>query len=191
MDAVLLTEAPCLLSQQDLDLPESLKALYKTVWEIKQRVLVDMAADRGAYIDQSQSFNVHMSDPNFGKLTSLHFYGWKVIPCCSLHTSPSLLCVPQSPHWGCQALRYLQTLCVQMLWLLWYVTCAAVVFQCTETSSACGHFCMDPYVLSGSIAVDCSCVRRCDVHRLLVISALPTQLLTIHSISNLGNIAIQ
>lgn len=63
---------------QDLELPDSLKALYKTVWEIKQRVLVDMAADRGAYIDQSQSFNVHMSDPNFGKLTSLHFYGWKV-----------------------------------------------------------------------------------------------------------------
>ena len=63
---------------QDLELPESLKALYKTVWEIKQRILVDMAADRGAYIDQSQSFNVHMSDPNFGKLTSLHFYGWKV-----------------------------------------------------------------------------------------------------------------
>jgi ribonucleotide reductase alpha subunit len=55
----------------------TLKALYKTVWEIKQRVLVDMAADRGAYIDQSQSFNVHMSDPNFGKLTSLHFYTWK------------------------------------------------------------------------------------------------------------------
>lgn len=55
----------------------TLKALYKTVWEIKQRVLVDMAADRGAYIDQSQSFNVHMSDPNYGKLTSLHFYTWK------------------------------------------------------------------------------------------------------------------
>ena len=66
---------PCI---QDLELPESLKGLYKTVWEIKQRALVDMAADRGAYIDQSQSFNVHMSDPNFGKLTSLHFYGWKV-----------------------------------------------------------------------------------------------------------------
>ena len=65
-------------SLQDLELPENLKALYKTVWEIKQRALVDMAADRGAYIDQSQSFNVHMSDPNFGKLTSLHFYGWKV-----------------------------------------------------------------------------------------------------------------
>ncbi|KAK9798912.1 hypothetical protein WJX73_008698, partial [Symbiochloris irregularis] len=61
----------------DLDMPAELKALYKTVWEIKQRVLVDMAADRGAFIDQSQSFNVHMSDPNFGKLTSLHFYAWK------------------------------------------------------------------------------------------------------------------
>lgn len=60
-----------------LDIPEKLKALYKTVWEIKQRALVDMAADRGAYIDQSQSFNVHMSDANFGKLTSLHFYAWK------------------------------------------------------------------------------------------------------------------
>ncbi|KAG1661396.1 hypothetical protein FOA52_005689 [Chlamydomonas sp. UWO 241] len=64
-------------SVQDLDMPEELKGLYKTVWEIKQRVLVDMAADRGAYIDQSQSFNVFMPDPNFGKLTSLHFYAWK------------------------------------------------------------------------------------------------------------------
>ena len=58
------------------------------MWEIKQRVLVDMAADRGAFIDQSQSFNVHMADPNFGKLTSLHFYAWRVSrplqPCCSL-----------------------------------------------------------------------------------------------------------
>jgi ribonucleoside-diphosphate reductase subunit M1 len=57
--------------------PAELKELYKTVWEIKQRVLVDMAADRGAYIDQSQSFNVHISDPNFGKLTSLHFHAWR------------------------------------------------------------------------------------------------------------------
>lgn len=48
------------------------------MWELKQRKLVDMAADRGAFIDQSQSFNVHMSDPNFGKLTSLHFHAWKV-----------------------------------------------------------------------------------------------------------------
>lgn len=48
------------------------------------QILVDMAADRGAFIDQSQSFNVHMSDVNFGKLTSLHFYAWKVraASCC-------------------------------------------------------------------------------------------------------------
>lgn len=65
-------------SVQELDIPDNLKDLYKTVWEIKQRVLVDMAADRGAFIDQSQSFNVHMSDPNFGKLTSLHFHAWKM-----------------------------------------------------------------------------------------------------------------
>ncbi|ABO93658.1 predicted protein [Ostreococcus lucimarinus CCE9901] len=64
-------------SVADLEIPENLKAIYKTVWEIKQRILVDMAADRGAFIDQSQSFNVHMSDPNSGKLTSLHFYAWK------------------------------------------------------------------------------------------------------------------
>ena len=64
-------------SVQELDIPMSLKSLYKTVWEIKQRVIIDMAADRGAFIDQSQSLNVHMSDPNFGKLTSLHFYAWK------------------------------------------------------------------------------------------------------------------
>ncbi len=64
-------------SVADIDIPDNLKALYKTVWEIKQRVLVDMAADRGAFIDQSQSFNVFMPDPNFGKLTSLHFYAWK------------------------------------------------------------------------------------------------------------------
>jgi ribonucleoside-diphosphate reductase subunit M1 len=64
-------------SVQGLDIPDHLKAIYKTVWEIKQRVLVDMAADRGAFIDQSQSFNVHMSDANSGKLTSLHFYAWK------------------------------------------------------------------------------------------------------------------
>ncbi len=54
------------------------------MWELKQRTLVDMAADRGAFIDQSQSFNVHMSDPNFGKLTSLHFYAWKVNTCAWL-----------------------------------------------------------------------------------------------------------
>ncbi|KAL5992766.1 ribonucleotide-diphosphate reductase subunit rnr1 [Asimina triloba] len=48
----------------------------RTVWEIKQRTLVDMAVDRGCYIDQSQSLNIHMNQPDFGKLTSLHFYAW-------------------------------------------------------------------------------------------------------------------
>ncbi|XP_028404847.1 ribonucleoside-diphosphate reductase large subunit-like [Dendronephthya gigantea] len=65
-------------SVQDIDgIPDDLKRLYKTVWEISQKRLIDMAADRGAYIDQSQSFNVHMGDINYGKLTSMHFYGWK------------------------------------------------------------------------------------------------------------------
>ncbi|SAM09123.1 hypothetical protein [Absidia glauca] len=58
-------------------LPDTLKAMYKTVWEISQRTLIDMAADRGAFIDQSQSLNVFIGVPTFGKLTSMHFYGWK------------------------------------------------------------------------------------------------------------------
>lgn len=57
-------------------IPQNIKEIYKTVWEIKQKALIDMAADRGAFIDQSQSFNVHIQDPNFGKLTSMHFYAW-------------------------------------------------------------------------------------------------------------------
>jgi len=65
-------------SVQNLDeIPNDLKELYKTVWEISQKTLVDMACDRGAFIDQSQSFNIHMSGANYGKLTSMHFYGWK------------------------------------------------------------------------------------------------------------------
>lgn len=65
-------------SVQDIpSIPQDLKELYRTVWEIKQKDLIDMSADRGAYIDQSQSFNVHMQNPNFGKLTSMHFYAWK------------------------------------------------------------------------------------------------------------------
>ena len=63
--------------QEIKEIPENIKALYMTVWEVKQRDLIDMAADRGAYIDQSQSFNVHVQNPNFGKLTSMHFYSWK------------------------------------------------------------------------------------------------------------------
>ncbi|KAL7245858.1 hypothetical protein ACSBR2_001064 [Camellia fascicularis] len=58
------------------EIPEELKAIYKTVWEIKQKTLVDMAIDRGCYIDQSQSLNIHMDQPDPGKLTSLHFYAW-------------------------------------------------------------------------------------------------------------------
>ncbi len=59
------------------NIPQDIKDLYRTVWELKQKDLIDMAADRGAYIDQSQSFNVHIQNPNFGKLTSMHFYSWK------------------------------------------------------------------------------------------------------------------
>jgi ribonucleoside-diphosphate reductase alpha subunit len=59
------------------ELPDHIKDLYKTVWEIKQKTIMDMAADRGAYICQSQSLNIHIQDSNFGKLTSMHFYAWK------------------------------------------------------------------------------------------------------------------
>ncbi|RIA97468.1 ribonucleotide reductase [Glomus cerebriforme] len=59
------------------DIPNELKALYKTTWEISQKVIIDMAADRGAFIDQSQSLNIHIAEPNIAKLTSMHFYGWK------------------------------------------------------------------------------------------------------------------
>merc|ERR1712139_408605 len=65
-------------SVQHLDLPKELKELYKTVWEIKQRIVLDMAADRGAYIDQSQSLNIHMVDATTAKLSSMHFHGWQL-----------------------------------------------------------------------------------------------------------------
>ena len=58
-------------------IPANIKELYRTVWEIPQKAVLDMAADRGAYICQSQSLNIHIQDPNFGKLTSMHFYAWK------------------------------------------------------------------------------------------------------------------
>ena len=65
-------------SVQDVPgIPQHIKDIYKTVWEISQKVIIDMAADRGAYICQSQSMNVFLQDPNFGKLTSMHFYAWK------------------------------------------------------------------------------------------------------------------
>jgi len=65
-------------SVQKIDeIPASLKELYKTVWEIKQRTLIDMSKDRGAYICQSQSLNLFVDQPNFAKLTSMHFYAWE------------------------------------------------------------------------------------------------------------------
>ncbi|KAM9811817.1 ribonucleoside-diphosphate reductase large subunit isoform 2-T2 [Syngnathus typhle] len=63
--------------QEIAEIPDDLKQLYKTVWEISQKTVLKMAADRGAYIDQSQSLNIHIAEPNYGKLTSMHFYGWK------------------------------------------------------------------------------------------------------------------
>lgn len=59
------------------EIPDNIKALYKTVWEIKQRTIIDMAADRGAFIDQSQSLNLFIQDANFAKLSSAHFYSWE------------------------------------------------------------------------------------------------------------------
>jgi ribonucleotide reductase alpha subunit len=65
-------------SVQDIEeIPEDIKLLYRTVWEISQKEVINMAADRGAFVDQSQSMNVHIQDPTFGKLTSMHFYGWE------------------------------------------------------------------------------------------------------------------
>lgn len=65
-------------SIQDIpEIPEDLKAIYKTVWEIKMRDIIDMAADRGAFICQSQSLNLFVENPNFAKMSSMHFYAWK------------------------------------------------------------------------------------------------------------------
>jgi ribonucleoside-diphosphate reductase alpha chain len=59
------------------EIPQNIKDIYKTVWEISQKAIIDMSADRGAFICQSQSLNIHLTDANFGKLTSMHFYAWK------------------------------------------------------------------------------------------------------------------
>lgn len=63
--------------QRIVSIPQDIRDLYKTVWEIKQRAIIDQAADRGAFICQSQSLNVHMAEPTTAKLTSMHFYSWK------------------------------------------------------------------------------------------------------------------
>ncbi len=59
------------------EIPDNIKAIYQTAWEISQKALIDMAADRGAFICQSQSLNIFMENASFAKLTSMHFYGWK------------------------------------------------------------------------------------------------------------------
>jgi ribonucleoside-diphosphate reductase alpha chain len=65
-------------SIQDIDhIPQNIKDLYKTVWELSMRDIIDMAAERGQFIDQSQSLNMFVENANLGKLTSMHFYGWK------------------------------------------------------------------------------------------------------------------
>ena len=65
-------------SIQQIDIiPDDIKAVYKTVWEIPMRSLIDMAADRGAYICQSQSLNLWLEDPTYNNLTSMHFHGWE------------------------------------------------------------------------------------------------------------------
>ena len=65
-------------SVQKIDgIPDNLKAIYKTVWEISQKVIINMAAERGAFIDQSQSLNIFIAEPTYAKITSMHFYGWK------------------------------------------------------------------------------------------------------------------
>ena len=58
-------------------IPPRLKEVYKTVWEIKMKNIIDMAADRGKFIDQSQSLNLFIADPTMDKLTAMHFYAWK------------------------------------------------------------------------------------------------------------------
>jgi ribonucleoside-diphosphate reductase alpha chain len=63
--------------QSIAEIPDNLKALYKTAWELSQKAIIDMSADRGAYICQSQSLNIFMENANLGKLTSMHFYAWE------------------------------------------------------------------------------------------------------------------
>jgi ribonucleoside-diphosphate reductase alpha chain len=64
-------------SVQDLDIPQDLKELYKTVWEMSMKDIIDMSRQRGYFIDQSQSLNLFMQDANYSKLTSMHFYAWQ------------------------------------------------------------------------------------------------------------------
>jgi len=85
-------------SVQNIDeIPAEIKALYKTVWELSQKVIIDMAADRGAFIDQSQSLNLHIAEPSFAKLSSMHFYAWKKV--LLIHNTIFVKC----SNWSCQS----------------------------------------------------------------------------------------
>ena len=64
-------------SVQNMDIPDELKQIYRTAWEIPTRSIIDMAADRGPYIDQSQSMNLFVENPTTAKLSSMHMYSWK------------------------------------------------------------------------------------------------------------------
>ena len=64
-------------SVQNLNIPQDLKELYKTVWEMSMKDIIDMSRHRGYFVDQSQSLNLFMQDANYSKLTSMHFYAWK------------------------------------------------------------------------------------------------------------------
>ena len=59
------------------EIPQDIKDIYKTVWEISQKVIIDMAADRGVFIDQSQSMNLFVENPTMSKISSMHMYSWK------------------------------------------------------------------------------------------------------------------
>ena len=72
-DTILLNEGSV---QAISEIPQDMKAIYKTVWEIKQKALIDLSIQRGPYICQSQSLNIFMEEPDFKKLSSMHFYGW-------------------------------------------------------------------------------------------------------------------
>jgi len=63
--------------QNIIDIPDDIKNRYKTVWEISQKAVIDMAADRGRFIDQSQSMNLFMESPTVSKISSMHFYAWE------------------------------------------------------------------------------------------------------------------
>ena len=63
--------------QNITEIPEDLKELYKTVWEIKQKAIIDMARARAPFVDQGQSMNIYMEAPNFAKISSMHFYAWE------------------------------------------------------------------------------------------------------------------